>query len=370
MTRTVLVMLEKIKYAVVLLVCLLSVVVADSSNELVRLVVREQPKRRSRADAFMMSHWQHLLQSARDGIVEAPAKIVLPGEKFNTVRQQSLLLFDAVLHVDVAPEFLCVQTMFKENAATVARELKSCTIKKGVKVWKLYNMGFVVKSADATIGFDLVRAEYMYEKGFVIDYDVMQEIIDECDILFVSHFHGDHADSWVANRFLEAGKIVVAPEPVWEEMSWHNKVTHLKRDGSKTQKLDLPDSKLSLTVRVYPGHQGGNIENNVSFVTLPNGICVGQTGDQYNKEDLAWIDTVAKSQSIDVLLLNCWAYEFVHTVDVLNPGLLVIGHENEMGHRPFKREPFWRSLDKVSRIKVPHTILTWGESIEYTRKKH
>ena len=362
-------MFERIKYAVVLLICLLNVAVGDSSNELVRLVVREQPKRRSRADAFMMSHWQHLLKSARDGIAEAPARIVLPGESFNMVRQKSLLLLDAVLHVDAAPEFLCLQTMFKDNAATVARELKSYSVSEGVRVWKLYNMGFVVKSADVTIGFDLVRAEYLYEKGFGVDYDVMQEIIDECDILFVSHFHGDHADTWVAGRFLEAGKKVVAPAQVWESTPLQDKVTCLDRDGSKTQKVDLDKSSSSLRVRVYPGHQGANIDNNVYFVTLPNGICVGQTGDQYNRDDLAWIDTVAESQSIDVLLINCWALDFVHTVDILNPRLLVIGHENEMGHRPFKREPFWRSLDKVSTIKVPHTILTWGESIGYVPQK-
>lgn len=359
----------KSNFVVLMLVVLPFICFAAESNELVTLVIKEQPKKQSRAKAFMTSHWQHLLKSARDGIIEEPAKIVLPGQKVSAVREKSLLLLDAVLHVGEAAEFLCVQNMLKENAATIVKELKASEVTDGVKVWKLYNMGFVVKSADVTVGFDLVRAEYIYDKGFGVPYDLMQDIIDECDILFISHFHGDHADSWVANKFLAAGKIVVAPEQVWSEMSWHDKVMHLKRDGSKIQKIDLPESKHSLTVRVYPGHQGANIENNVSFVTLPNGVCVGHTGDQYNKDDLAWIDKVAESQSVDILLLNCWAYEFVHTVDILNPKLLIIGHENEMGHYPYKREPYWRSLDKTSSIKVPYTILTWGESIGYVPVK-
>lgn len=359
----------KFHFVLVMLLVLPFICDAAESNELVKLVIKEQPKKQPRAQAFMTSHWQHLLKAARDGIIKEPAQIVLPGQKVNTVREKSLLLLDAVLHVGEAPEFLCVQNMLKENAATIVKELKASEVTDGVKVWKLYNMGFVVKSADVTVGFDLVRAEYIYRKGFGIPYDLMQDIIDECDILFVSHAHSDHADSWVTERFLEAGKIVVAPESLWGRKSWYDKIRHLERDGSKVQEIDLPESELSLSVRIYAGHQGGNIKNNVSFVTLPNGVCVGHTGDQYNKSDMVWIDKVAESQYIDILLLNCWAYDFAHTVDVLNPGLLILGHENEMGHYPYKREPYWRSLDKVSSIKVPYTILTWGESIGYVPVK-
>jgi hypothetical protein len=57
--------------------------------------------------------------------------------------------------------------------------------------------------------------------------------------LLISHRHPDHADKAVAEKFIELGLPVVAPEQVWKDEPISSKITHLERTAAKTQKLKL-----------------------------------------------------------------------------------------------------------------------------------
>ncbi len=74
-------------------------------------------------------------------------------------------------------------------------------------IWKIYNDGYVVKPPSVTLGFDLV-GRYGSDVGeFAISKDIMKQLVDECDILFISRHHPDHyAKKWVIRRVIEKGK--------------------------------------------------------------------------------------------------------------------------------------------------------------------
>src|SRR5690625_7919693 len=88
--------------------------------------------------------------------------------------------------------------------------MERTTVDEGAMIWKLYNMGLVARTASVTVCFDLVRAHSSRVEVFPGSDEVMGSVIDQCDALFVSHRHGDHAAQWVAQTFIERGRPAVA----------------------------------------------------------------------------------------------------------------------------------------------------------------
>ena len=134
-----------------------------------------------------------------------------------------------------------------------------------------------------------------------------------------------------------------------------------------------------LEVIIYPGHQGENIENNVSLVKTPEGLSFSQMGDQSNSDDFEWIDEVGNNHVVDVLLPNCWTTDIVRVTKGFNPALVITGHENEMGHTIDHREPYWLTYQRQEGsdrfggssevgYDTPLILMTWGESYHYKRE--
>ena len=71
-------------------------------------------------------------------------------------------------------------------------EIEQTRVEEGMMIWKLYNHGFVVRTSSVTIGFDLVSGKSTHVEGFSIEDAVMKKLIDQCDVLFISHRHSDH----------------------------------------------------------------------------------------------------------------------------------------------------------------------------------
>jgi L-ascorbate metabolism protein UlaG (beta-lactamase superfamily) len=294
-------------------------------------------------------------------------------------RKSALLLLDAVLHDVYAPHRPPVQNFFKKSIKRAITNIEQTEISQGARIWKLYNHGFLVRTNSVTIGFDLISGKSVQVAGFSIEESDMERLINQCDVLFISHRHGDHADERVAQSFIDQGKPVVAPPEVWKDESIYKNIIHLKRIPHIKQALPVQDDQRELAVVVYPGHQGDDIENNVTLVITPEGLSFSQMGDQYNNDDFAWIDEVGDHHVVDVLMPNCWTRDIVRVAKGFNPALIITGHENEMGHTIDHREPYWltykRKLgsdrfggNKNVGYETPMILMTWGESYHYKRE--
>lgn len=139
-----------------------------------------------------------------DGFINQQAKVTLglvnnvlmmnpPILEEPLVRKTALLMIDNVLHEEKAAYRPAVQEFLHKRIEIAVDEIRTQEVKEGAVIWKLYNHAFVIKTPSVTIGFDIERGRPGTE-GFTLSKELMQQLIDEVDVLFISHYHNDHAD--------------------------------------------------------------------------------------------------------------------------------------------------------------------------------
>lgn len=295
-------------------------------------------------------------------------------------RKGALLLLDAILHDKYAAHRVPVQQFYRKRMEFALSEIENAKITSGAKIWKLYNMGFIVKTSSVTLAFDLVRGSTAGSEDFQLTDNIMNRFVEQCDVLFISHWHSDHIDKLVAQAFIDQRKPVVAAEQLWRNDPIYNKITHLKREVNTKQPLTIKNNSISLDVVIYPGHQMRKTLNNVPLVFTPEGITVSHMGDQINEGDFMidyeWIDEIAKNYPVDILLPPSWTNELYRIVKGFNPKLIIPGHENELGHSVDDRVPFWGDTayleltnDELFKSDYAVIQMIWGESFHYIQSK-
>lgn len=319
-------------------------------------------------DAYMNQQAEVGLALVTKTLAEFPPQLPEPGE-----RKLALHLLDVVLHDVYAASREPGRVFLTERLAATVETIETTTVNEGAMIWKLYNDGFVVRTPTVTLGFDLIRTPTYMRDAAADAPDVIDRLVAQCDVLFVSHIHGDHADPFIAQAFLDAGKPVVAPPDIWAGEAFHEKVTHLKREAHTMQKLDIQNGKLTLDLVIYPGHQQisatGTVDDNNSLIFTPEGMSFCHTGDQSWMDDFEWIDTVAEHHRVDVLMPNCWTADMPRMIKGLKPALVIPGHENEMGHGIDSRIPHWRTYAAAEGATAPVMVMAWGECYHYEAKK-
>jgi len=307
-------------------------------------------------------------------------------------RRLALYALDAVFHDVYAPNRAAVQAFYRTRIERAVKEMENTLLAKGARIWKLYNHGFVVRTATVTLAFDVYRGpdsfrvdnpagrEIVSSPGFPLPESLLERLVRQCDVLFISHQHRDHADEGVAGMFLDQGKPVVTPPDIWEGRPIHDRITHLRRDADTLQPLPIQNGTRQLSVVVYPGqqYQSGGVPNNVVLIFTPEGMSFAHNGDQINdpypeyQEDYKWIDHVGEKHRVDVLMTNCWLSDIYRFTRGFDPELVIPGHENELGHPIFDRVPYWGDAAELKLTypellasKYPVLQMTWGESYLY-----
>lgn len=300
-----------------------------------------------------------------------------PGRGLSDGRGAALTALDSILQDADAAQLPAVQQFFHRRIDAAAEAMRRAQVRSGATVWQIYNHGFVVRTASVTLCFDLVRAKYL--RGFALSERSMLDIVQTCDVLFVSHVHADHAESFVAQAFIDQGKPVVAPGQIGYREPLYSRITRFEPNATEVRTLPVRHGGVNLRVVVFPGHQGDEIDNNVVLVTTPEGISVVHTGDQWDRAaDFAWMDVAAQRFQVDILLPNDWTYDLARMVRGFRPALVMPGHANEMGHESVKRQPYGFSYQRKAGsdrfggssrtgYSEPLVVLTWGESFHYER---
>ena len=311
---------------------------------------------------FFERQAQVSLASASDLLAKYP-----PGIGASVERRGALTILDQLLHDEEAGRRPAVQEFFHARIRQALGQIRTTRVLQGATLWKLYDHAFVLRTSTVTLAFDLTRAGSAGVEGFVVAEEVIRDLVGQCDVLFVSHLHKDHADEEVARLFLAQGKPVIAPIGVWANREFHPKVTHLRRELGSIQTLALPAGRPELKVTVFPGHQRV-VENNVVLVTTAEGLRICHTGDQNEPKDHGWIDQIGAEQETDILLVNCWSPDLGRLIRGSKARIVIPGHENELGHVVLHREPYWLTVDRLAALEpVNAVIMTWGEKFHYER---
>ena len=339
-------------------------------------------------DAFLNRQAATFLADVAETLARVKPSAPEPRERYLALR-----LLDAVLHDEYAPNRSPVQEFFHTRIEQAAAEIETARVGEGALIWKLYNHGFVVRTRSVTLAFDVHSGPAGFRTtdrkgkraivpcpGFPISNEVMLRIAHACDVLFISHAHGDHASKPVAQAFIDQGKPVVAPDTVFAGSSIHEEITHMKREAHTLQTLPIQGGKVGLRVAVYPGqqYQGRGVPNNVVLIFTPESLSFAHNGDQINdpypqyQEDYAWIDKVHEHHKVDVYMTNCWGNDLFRDVRGFDPRLVLPGHENEMGHPVWDRVPYWGDSEylhitypQLKASEYPVVVMTWGESYHY-----
>jgi L-ascorbate metabolism protein UlaG (beta-lactamase superfamily) len=316
----------------------------------------------NKSEEYIEWQTENLLNAVEEVMQNVPAQYPEVRE-----RHLAMLMLDAVFHDVTAPHRPAVQRFHHERTAHAIREMKETKAENDLIFWKLYDMALVVRTASATIAFDLTRGKSSGSDDFALPETMVEEIINMSDALFISHYHRDHADKWVVEQFIEQGKPVIAPHDVFGDSILYAKFTHIERKADEIQSLTLPTTGTELKVVVYPGHQGSSILNNMTLITTPEGFTFCHTGDQSNAGDFDWIDGIKNHFDVDILFPNCWTTDPPRMSNGVNPKLIVPLHENELGHTIDHREAYALNYSRWD-VPFPKLIMGWGESYKYIRE--
>lgn len=338
-------------------------------------------------DAFISRQTAAFLEEADSVINENPPTWPEP-----TVRRLALYLVDAALHDTHAPNQPAVQEFYHERMERAIADIEVTHPVAGLRIWKLYNHGFVVRTPSISVAFDAHRGPSAFRwdgpdgrkrvpsPGFPLPDALADRLVAQCDVLFVSHMHGDHVDEHIIGAFLDQGKPVVAPETALAASPLHDRITHLKRKAHTVQTLPIQQGARELQVVIYPGqqYQGSGTPNNVALVISPEGLAFLHNGDQINdpypeyQEDFKWNDAVHEHHAVDVLLTNNWSNDIFRMVRGIEPKAVVLGHQNELGHQMNDRVPYWGdaaylslNIESVAEAGYPVINMAWGEHWDY-----
>ncbi len=283
-------------------------------------------------------------------------------------RKLALHLLDAVLHDPFAAARPAVRAFLARRLRRIVEAVETWDGPEGTGIWKLYNHAFVVRTGGVSLGFDLVRTPSYLRDDPPETPDVVDRLVEICDVLFVSHAHGDHADPHLARAFLDAGKPVITAPGVFEDEDFHDRLLVFERRADAVRTLPLRNGARELRIVLYPGHQqvaeNETIDNNVVLAIAPDGVAVCHMGDQAWNDDFAWIDSAGDHYRTDILLPNCWTPDMPRMIRGFRPRIVIPGHENEMGHGIEARIPHWRTYD-IETPSAPILSLAWGESFVY-----
>ena len=301
-------------------------------------------------DAYLLKQASHMFNLVDEALTENPPVVGAP-----MARKLALYNLDAMLHEVKYDNTEPFCNFIDSRIGKVIEDMKS-PVKRGVKIYKIYNDGFVVRTKSANIAFDVVRGACKGQQ--LLSDEQVDAIVDKCDVLFLSHNHGDHVDKYVVNRFIEAGKPVIAASEILPDLEG---VTHYRSESEILDKVVKLKSGEELQVKIFPGHQSPMMCN-IYVVTTPDKYTIAHTGDQYDKNDMEWIAEIKeKAPQIDALMINCWSYQIGDAIKGFDPRYVLSGHENEMGHTIDHREAFWLTFQKLEPVQHDYVVMSWGE---------
>ena len=285
-----------------------------------------------------------------------------PAPAEHPVRRAALIRLDDILHIESAPTKPVVHRYYADRMESALRQLEQTPPAQGLRIWKMYDHGFVVRTGSATYAIDIVPGAPGIA-GFRTSAAWIARLAKQADALFISHWHNDHANEEVAQAFLALGKPVIAPTGLWQGQPIAAQLIYPERSVHRVHTIG------KFQVVAFPGHQGHTVTNNNHLITTPDGFTVMHTGDQSvdaeTEGDWDWISKVGHRHTVDIYLPNCWMDNLDRAVRGVNPRLVITGHENEMAHTVDHREDYTQTYNRLHGIPYPALVMAWGESYFY-----
>jgi L-ascorbate metabolism protein UlaG (beta-lactamase superfamily) len=287
--------------------------------------------------------------------IEAVLRANPPCSGNDDIRRDAILAFDKTLRNNTA-NFDPAVSEFYENMMRHMEEDFNEPVLSGMRIWLMYNHGFIVKTPSATFAFDLVHGYPQW------DYRIPDSILEQIQVLFISHRHGDHRNLELIKTVKDFGGEVVMPI---EDKPGDFGTIYLSPD----QELTIA----GLQVKAYDGlHE--LIPLRIYQVVTPEGLTIMHTGDNQTSE------TLPSGVKVDILLLNAWVNEsgfdtpvagMRNSIDKLGPRLTIPGHIQELSHHydpnDIRGRLAYIRVIAVDAVPLPGEVSfqVWGEHCDF-----
>lgn len=279
-----------------------------------------------------------------------------PMAEVNNQRRLALVTLDQFLHDAEYNRRTAFYSFVTDRMARATTKMEE-RVPQGIRVFKLYNSGFVIKTQRMTVAVDVVPGG---TSKAILNDSIIMELVDRCDLLLVTNSDSRHANRSVAKSFVDAGKMVYAPAGLWTNLG--EGVEAIGADTVQTMTID------GMTLYVLPGHNG-NAKNNVYVMDFTGSGVVAHTGAQDNDGDWAWIDKINEQYKVDILLTKGQSIQLESMLRGFAPKMVITSHENEMESGVDRRESYWatqKRMQSLAELGIPNVVMTWGEVYDTT----
>jgi len=286
-----------------------------------------------------------------------------PGIGNPWIRDMCITFVDDYLQQPHVNRSSTIREFFVRRVRNAMDEIEKTRVKHGVRVWHIYNHGYVFKTPHTCFGIDVVTGRHIWNLAWEIPDDVPYRLAGLLDALLITHDHSDHADHELVARFLALKNPVIVPDTIRHRFPHH--VVGIDPAGRK--KIH------GLTVVSRPGIHVYDNGRNVICVTyeviVDRGVRIYHTGDHDYAESLIWETPpdilIPKFDGVSPKFPNEKILEILFLYG--NAGLILPGHVNELAHYPLGGRTSWRAaVHQFQKCTVPYQILLWGESYLYS----
>lgn len=213
-------------------------------------------------------------------------------------------------------------------------EIRGTKVIRGAAIWKLYNMGYIVKTKDACFALDL------NQRG-------SEALADVLDFAVVSHVHGDHNNTSFLDAMIAAGKKVYTP--------FYKKGTLI----DTTREFNFGEVNVRFTT---------NMQANVPVIVAQ--INCGPSANNYtiyHIGDARLLEQLNPNRHINLFILHVQNdIDVFKSVARVKPDITVYDHVMELGHAVDKwRWSYQYTYNKIKNLDPAKSwVLTWGERLE------
>ncbi len=295
-------------------------------------------------------------QAQIDAATEALLRFPPGGGPLPRERRMALLLLDAAVAASGPAGLAPVQEFYQLRTEEALNEIEAAEVASGARLWRFYNHGFVIRTGTVVLGFDLIRASGRGGSDFQPFYDYQRRLARACDALFITTAAEDHADPIVARLFVEAGKPVLGPTGLWAGERWEGGLRRAPGAGSSTLAFS-PRPGAEVKAHVIAGPAGC-----LWSVVTPEGLRIVHAGDlpaAGGPPSMASTD----GEGVDLVFLDARVADPDAWLAALRPGLIIPGHEHELGAPAAERAYYAQTFSRLRRAREPVAPLAWGESL-------
>ena len=291
-------------------------------------------------------------------LIDRMLKAYPPVQNPDQHRRMALVALDQFLHDDEYYRREAFYTFVDDRMISMLAELDQ-PVQSGVRVFKLYGGGFILKTRKTTVAIDFIPGGTT-QKPFISD-SVVFEVADRCDALLITASGSQYANRDIAKVFLALGKKVILPEGLW---------TNLEGDIEYVD-TDEPVKTVGMTLYTLSDSQTG-AQRNVCIMDFQGSGIVAHASAEDTDADWTWADRIHDQYNIDILLTKSRNADMETLLAGFQPRAVITSQENEMESTVDKRESYWatqKRLKKLADLNIPGVIMAWGEAYDYADTK-